>query len=61
MSAVKPDFTGCVKGARVALAGNPPSAQASSMIRIMLLKYGEGVKVTPTGGCELVTQVAARA
>jgi hypothetical protein len=37
------------------VAGNPPTAQAPSMIGIMLLEYAEGVKVMPPGICELVT------
>jgi hypothetical protein len=40
---------------RSTVAGDPPSAQAPSMIGIMLLEYTEGVKVMPSGICELVT------
>jgi len=37
------------------VAGGPPSAQAPSMIGLMLLEYAESVKVMPPGICELVT------
>jgi hypothetical protein len=37
------------------VAGDPPCAQAPSMIGIMLLEYAESVKVMPPGICELVT------